>query len=85
MQVECENCKSLVAFEQNDTGKWVGRVIGGAGGAWLGSSMGIALLGTAISGMLPVAIVGAIILGNVLDDSDEMKCPKCKARIKIKS
>jgi hypothetical protein len=85
MRVECHNCKSIVEYEPDESGKWVGMIIGGAGGGWLGSSIGIALLGTAISGMLPLAIIGAIILGNMMDSSDEMECPKCKATIKLKS
>ncbi|GHS85252.1 hypothetical protein FACS1894103_6600 [Campylobacterota bacterium] len=49
--------------------------VGGAGiGGFIGSSMGIAALGTAISGLLPVAVVGAVIgygIGHILSESDE--------------
>jgi len=40
----------------------------GAGlGGYFGSSMGIALMGTAVNGMWPVAVVGAIVGGFIGD------------------
>lgn len=36
----------------------VGVATGAGVGAWLGSSVGIAVAGTAISGMLPLAVLG---------------------------
>ncbi len=39
-------------------------VLGGSGvGAYFGSSIGIAFMGTAISGLLPCAVIGAVIGG----------------------
>jgi predicted lipid-binding transport protein (Tim44 family) len=41
------------------------KIIGGAAGlgigGWLGSSIGIAAFGTAISGLLPVALIGGYV------------------------
>lgn len=83
MKTKCPHCKSEIVCEQDETGKWVGRVLGAGVGGWLGSSVGIAVLGTAISGMLPLALLGAYLLGNTLDSGDEVKCPKCNSSFKI--
>ena len=45
-----------INFERNTV---IGTTGGAAVGAWLGSSVGIAALGTATSGIVPLAIVGA--------------------------
>ena len=37
----------------------VATIGGAAAGGWIGSSVGIAALGTAVAGTLPIAIVGA--------------------------
>ena len=42
-------------------GKVAGAGVGAAAGGWLGSSIGIAAFGGAISGLLPLAIVGGVI------------------------
>lgn len=45
--------------------KWSagGATVGAAGGAWIGSSIGIAALGMAVPGTLPVLATGAVIGG----------------------
>ena len=43
------------------TKEGMGTIGGAAVGGWFGSSMGIAALGTAIAGTLPVAAVGGLI------------------------
>lgn len=48
---------------------------GGVVGGWLGSSVGIALMGTAISGVLPLAAVGAGV--SWLATRNVRKCPHC--------
>ncbi len=90
-KVICPKCETVVEYKKNSKGQWVGTVIGGAAGAaiggWFGSSMGIALMGTAISGFWPVAIVGTCILaiaGHVVGEKAEIvECPKCKANLKL--
>lgn len=47
--------------EKTIGGEVAGTVIGGAAGAWLGSSMGIAAFGTAFTGIVPIAIIGGYI------------------------
>ncbi len=41
----------------------VGIAAGAAGGAWIGSSIGIAAAGTAFAGTLPVLAAGAVVGG----------------------
>lgn len=41
----------------------IGLSTGGAAGSAIGAHAGIAMMGTAVSGTLPFAIVGAVILG----------------------
>lgn len=41
--------------------KMVGVTLGFAAGAWLGSSVGIAALGSAISGMVPIGLMGSYV------------------------
>ena len=48
-------------FEAASTKEGMGTIGGAAVGGWFGSSMGIAALGTAIAGTLPVAAVGGLI------------------------
>ena len=43
------------------TKEGMGTIGGAAVGGWLGSSMGIAALGTAVAGTLPVAVVGGVV------------------------
>ena len=43
------------------TKEGMGTIGGAAVGGWLGSSMGIAALGTAVAGTLPVAAVGGLV------------------------
>tara|TARA_B100001123_G_C15235173_1_gene996870 strand:+ start:1184 stop:1459 length:276 start_codon:yes stop_codon:yes gene_type:complete len=43
------------------TKEGMGTIGGAAVGGWVGSSMGIAALGTAVSGLLPVAAVGGLV------------------------
>jgi outer membrane lipoprotein SlyB len=48
-------------LEAASTKEGMGTIGGAAVGGWFGSSMGIAALGTAIAGTLPVAVVGGVI------------------------
>ena len=48
-------------LEAASTKEGMGTIGGAAVGGWFGSSMGIAALGTAVTGTLPVAAVGGII------------------------
>lgn len=41
-------------------GKVAGAGVGAVAGGWIGSSVGIAALGGAISGLLPLAILGGV-------------------------
>ena len=51
---------SKKALEAATTKEGMGTIGGVAVGGWLGSSMGIAALGTAVAGTLPVAVVGGV-------------------------
>ena len=48
-------------LEAATTKEGMGTIGGAAVGGWVGSSMGIAALGTAVAGTLPVAIVGGVV------------------------
>ena len=52
---------SKKALEVATTKEGMGTIGGAAVGGWLGSSMGIAALGTAVAGTLPVAVVGGVV------------------------
>ena len=47
--------------EAATTKKGMGTIGGAAVGGWIGSSVGIAALGTAVAGTLPIAIVGGAV------------------------
>lgn len=64
--------KDLIKIDKKDTlfqktlkaaatKEGAGTISGAAVGGWLGSSIGIAALGTAVAGTLPVAVVGGLI------------------------
>lgn len=53
----------LRASRQRTLGGFVGLLLGGLGGGYLGSSIGIAGAFGAISGLLPCAVVGAVVCG----------------------
>lgn len=55
-----ENLTSKV-FKKATTKEGMGTIGGAAIGGWVGSSVGIAALGTAVAGTLPIAIVGGAI------------------------
>lgn len=66
------NNKELIITEKKDgifkktlkaaaTKEGAGTISGAALGGWIGSSIGIAALGTAVVGTLPVAAVGGLI------------------------
>lgn len=50
--------KTMKAFATKES---AGTISGAAVGGWIGSSIGIAALGTAVAGTLPVAAVGGLI------------------------
>jgi ssDNA-binding Zn-finger/Zn-ribbon topoisomerase 1 len=89
-RIECPNCNHLFEASRDSTGKWIFGTIGGgfgAGvGAGIGESIGIALLGTAIAGTLPVAIIGGTalaLLGCAIGANlDNVKCPQCNHEFK---
>ena len=47
--------------EAATTKEGMGTIGGAAVGGWIGSSVGIAALGTAVAGTLPIAIVGGAV------------------------
>jgi len=49
------------ALEAATTKEGMGTIGGAAVGGWLGSSVGIAAMGTAVAGTLPIAVVGGLI------------------------
>ena len=55
-----ENVTSKL-FKKATTKEGLGTISGAAIGGWVGSSVGIAALGTAVAGTLPIAIVGGAI------------------------
>ena len=48
-------------LEAATTKEGMGTIGGAAVGGWIGSSMGIAALGTAVAGTLPIAVVGGVV------------------------
>lgn len=85
----CPKCGEVVDIPLNKKDKTIfgtifGSIIGLIFGGWIGASIGIAMLGMAISGMLPLAIIGAVILGlvgYVVGIKDQNKCSKCGAEL----
>ena len=55
-----ENLTSKI-IKKATTKEGLGTIGGAAVGGWIGSSVGVATLGTAIAGTLPIAIVGGAI------------------------
>lgn len=59
----------------------------GAGGYSLGGYTGVAALGTAISGSLPFAAVGALVGASAVyvaaDTKESLQCPECDSNIDI--
>ena len=55
-----ENLTSKV-LKKTTSKEGLGTIGGAAIGGWIGSSVGIAALGTAVAGTLPIAIVGGAI------------------------
>jgi hypothetical protein len=59
----------------------------GIGGGIVGSGSGIAIAGTAISGTLPFAAVGALLGGSAAyvmgDTKESLSCPECDANLQF--
>lgn len=81
--VTCPHCGERVTFMRDETGRWVGRVVGGGLGWWLASGLGIAgaILGFPIA--VAAGVIGIVIgvaagneIGKRIDDSNAT-CPKC--------
>lgn len=51
-----------MAFSQTSDGRILKILAGGAVGAFIGSSIGIAALGTAIAGTVPMALLGGYLV-----------------------
>ena len=85
IKIKCPHCSSLVVFTRGETGKWVGRVLGGVGGWWIGSSLGIAgaIFGAplAIAATIPAIIVGFFAGNKVGNIFDKAICPECDKEI----
>ena len=76
-KIVCQKCDLVFDSEEEPmtTIEKAKTVAAGSVGGYVGSSMGIAALGTAISGLLPLAVVGA---GAVyLLKGKRFKCPNC--------
>lgn len=73
----CRNCETVFSSEaKSDEAGDLAKVATGAGvGAYMGSSVGIAALGTAVSGVLPLALLGGG-LAYILKKK-KFKCTAC--------
>jgi len=90
--IVCENCGKKVYAVRTGKGRIVlttGMGVGlGIIGASIGASIGIATGGTGIAATVPLATVGLIIgggTGYIIGDKavDKLKCPECKATLKL--
>ena len=94
-KVQCPHCSNLIVFTRGKTGRWIGRVVGGAGGGWIGSSLGIAGIGSslgiagAIFGVsvaapftIPGIIIGAVAGNHFGKRFSKVVCPECGKKIK---
>ncbi|WP_375493450.1 hypothetical protein [uncultured Nostoc sp.] len=79
-------CNHLFEAQRDASGRCIGGTAAGAFGAGIGEGIGIALLGTAIAGTLPVAIIGGAALGllgwAIGNNFDNVKCPECQHEFK---
>lgn len=93
IEIKCPQCHEIVVYKRNKFGRWVGTAIGctggGISGGIMGSSVGVVLMGTAIFGLLPVAIIGAAFFGDtghLLGKKIEtVACPSCQTSLKFES
>jgi len=91
-EIKCPKCGTLIKNIKNKKaakGRILKKVlaIGSAGGigAWIGSSAGIAMFGSAISGTFPFALVAAGVMALATSKSSStIKCPKCGTKLKFK-
>lgn len=77
--IKCVKCGSLfdgeAAQTSNSGAKAAKTVLGAGAGGWLGSGIGIAMLGTAFAATLPLAALGALIMWAT--HKDTARCPAC--------
>jgi hypothetical protein len=71
----CCHCGGGFHVQEQDTTR--GTVAGGFFGALIGRSMGVALLGTAISGLVPLALLGAYLGHQAHKRANLTTCPHC--------
>lgn len=81
MQVICPGCKKNIQPLKVTAIPKVGATGGAIAGGYIGTHIGVALLGGAISGLLPVALVGAGI--GYLALKNFRKCPECGHIFKV--
>ncbi len=88
---QCPECGTTFEYQRDTSGRWIlagwGAFTGGSFGLSAGNSIGIALMGTAISGLWPVAILGAVLaglaghsFGRILEMA---RCPECGTNMKL--
>jgi hypothetical protein len=87
-KIICPECDKDFGIKKGKSGRWIGTVVGGGGGAWLFSSLGIAgsILGWPIA--IPATFVGLGIgafVGNRAGKGidNELKCPHCDKYVSL--
>lgn len=89
---DCQNCNEeiqLVKIKDKyvTIPSTVAPVLFGAGGYSVGSSVGIAALGTAWSASLPFAAIGTLLGGTAVyvagDTPDSLECPECESSLDV--
>jgi hypothetical protein len=77
--IRCSKCNTEFNSKGNAKKAYGTGVVGGMAGGFAGGSLGIAALGTAISGLLPLALLGAGI--GYLVRKKFHKCPSCRSDV----
>ena len=81
-KIYCRSCGTLHVSDGSDkTAGKVGVAVGGLGGGWLGSSVGLAGSFGAVSGLVPLVGVGALVGWLVLRNLSRPNCTKCGASL----
>ena len=91
-EFDCQNCNEEIQLIQLK-GKYLtipsaaAPALFGAGGYSVGSSAGIAALGTAWSASWPFAAIGALLGGTAVyvagDTRDSLECPECESSLDV--
>lgn len=77
----CPKCGKPIEPKEKSIFPTLGGLGGAVGGGYIGSHIGLAALGTAMSGLIPLALVGSAVSYLLLKDFRQ--CPSCKDYFKV--